>query len=369
MSSRLHAMAVHGQSPWVHGLSRAMLDDGTLADLIEQGVRGAAMEPAELGRAAADGRGYDGRLRALPSGIGDREALFTLLIADAQRACDVLGPYALPGSGGDGWVSAGIDPGNARDTAATIAQAVWLHGQVGRPNFMVQIPATVEGLPAIGECTARGIPVDATLLYSQQRHREAANAYLTGLWRFMETGGSPARVGSVASFPLTWLDAEADRRLGDVAGPEDLRGTMAVANAKLVHRTQEELFSGRRWEELAAAGASPQYCRWTGTSPSDLAADDVRYVLELVGPDSVSTMSPHLLQAFRRSDAPITASLDVDVEQAGAALDRFTHAGVHYADITRELEQWSLAQLAAAFNEAVSVISAVRDGLTPSATN
>lgn len=367
VNSRLQELAARGQSPWVHGLTRAMLDDGTLAALIEAGVRGAAMDPVEVGRAVADDHCYDERLRSFPPEADDREAYFRLLIADARAACDALGPCALLGSGRDGWVSAGIDPDNARDTAAALAQAVWLHGEVGRPNFMVQIPATVEGLPAIEECAARGIPVDATLLYSQQRHGEVANAYLTGLWRFLEAGGAPAGIGSVASFPLTWLDAEADRRLAAVAGPEDLRATMAIANAKLAHRAQEKVFSGGRWEDLVAAGASPQYCRWTATSPRDLAAaDDVRYVEMLIGPDSVCTMSPQLLRAFCDHGEVSRDPLDAEVEEAALTLDRFTRADVHYADVTEELERWSLAQLAAAFHETVSLIGAVRDELNKS---
>ena len=359
----LQELARQGQSPWVYGLSRVMLNDGTLMGLIDQGVRGATLEPAEVGRAIAEDGCYEDQLRRTPVEVDDRQAYFELLAVDAQRACDALIASAFLGSGRDGWVSVSLDPDNARDTAATIAQAAWLHGSVHRHNFMVQVPATVEGLPAIEECTARGIPVDATLLYSQQRHREAANAYLTGLWRYLEAGGSPSGIGSVASFPLAWLDAEADRGLAGSGGPEDLRGTMAVANAKLAHQTQEEVFAGRPWEELAAAGASPQFCRWSATVPSDLADDDVRYVEELIGPDSISTMSVELLQAFRDHGDATRANLDAEVEQASSILDRFTRAGVHYADLTRELEQWSLAQAAATFHETVSLIGSTRDAL------
>lgn len=359
----LQEMLRRGQSPWVHGLSCAMLADGTMSGLIEAGVRGATLVPAEIGRSVADSHCYDEQLRTTPAEVDDRTAYFGLLVADARRACDALVAGARQGPGGDGWVSAGIDPDHAHDTAATIEDVIWLHEAVQRPNFMVQIPATVEGVQAIEECTARGVPVDATLLYSQQRHRETANAYLTGLWRFLEAGGSPARVGSVASFPLAWLDAEADRRLTGVGGAEDLRGTMAVANAKLAHRTQGDVFSGGRWEELAAAGASPQYCRWAATSPSDLAEYEIHYVEQLVGPDSVCTMSPHLVQAFRDGGTAPGAELDVDVEQADLTLDRFARAGVHYADVTRELERWSVVQLAAAFHETVSLIGAARDEL------
>lgn len=359
----LQEMLGRGQSPWIHGLSCAMLNDGTLSDLIEAGVRGATMEPAEMGRRIADDGCYDEQLRRTPREVGDRQAFFEILVADAQRACDALKACALKGSSRDGWVSAGIDPDDAHDTAATIACASWLHEAVQRPNFMVQIPATVEGLQAIEECTARGIPVDATLLFSQQRHRETANAYLTGLWRFLEAGGSPADMGSVASFPLAWLDAEADRRLRDADGAEDLQGTMAVANAKLAHRTQEEIFSGDRWQELAAAGASPQYCRWAATSPSDLVASEIRYVEQLVGPDSVCTMSTHLVQAFRDGATVPGDELDARVAEADLTLDRFTRAGVHYADVTGELERWSVSQFAAAFHETVSLIGAARDAV------
>lgn len=354
----LHELVAQGQSPWVHGLSCAMLDDGTLTRLIEAGVRGAAMEPAETGRAVADGS-CDERLRKPAPGTSAAEAYFELLTADAQRACDAFAsraPDEAPGR--SGWASAGIDPNLAHDTAATIAQATWLHEKVQRPNFLVQVPGTSEGLPAIEECTARGIPIDVTLLYSRQRHRDAAHAYLAGLERFVAAGGSPADVGSVASFPLTWLDAEADRRLTAAEGPEDLRGTLATANAKLAYQTQQRAFAGGRWQKLAAAGATPQFCRWTATTPSDLAESEVRYVRELIGPDSICTMSTHLLQAFCVGAMEMKAGLDVEVEQAGLTVDRFTRAGVDYEDVTGVLEQWSLGQLAAAFHETVSLVGA-----------
>lgn len=369
----LHELVALGQSPWVHGLSCAMLDDGTLTRLIEAGVRGAAMDPAETGRAVADARCYDEQLREMPPDAAPRDAYFELLAADAQRACDAFDSRTAPTSrasrapdeapGRSGWVSAGIDPDHARDTETTIAQAVWLHEKVRRPNFMVQVPGTLEALPAIEECTARGIPVDVTLLYSRQRHREAAQAYLAGLERFVAAGGSPAAVSSVASFPLTWLDAEADRRLTAAQGPEDLRGTLASANAKIAYQTQERVFAGGRWQELAAAGATPQFCRWTATTPSDLAESEVRYVQELIGPDTICTMSSHLLQAFCVGATEMKAGLDVEVEQAALTVDRFTRAGVDYADVTGALEQWSLGQLAAAFHETVSLVGAARDEL------
>lgn len=358
----LHELIALGQSPWVHGLSCAMLDDGTLTRLIEAGVRGAAMDPAEMGRAVADDGCHDERLRKMPPDTAARDAYFELLVVDAQRACDAFAA-GTPGDspGRDGRVSAGIDPDCARDTAATVAQAAWLHRKVRRPTFMVQIPATPEGVPAIEECTARGIPVDVTLLYSRQRHREAAHAYLAGLERFVQAGGSPADVGSVASFPLTWLDAEADRRLTAAEGPEDLRGTLATANAKLAYQTQQRVFAGGRWQELAAAGATPQFCRWTATTPSDLAESEVRYVRELIGPDSICTMSTHLLQAFCVGALDLKPGLDVEIEQAGLTVDRFLRAGVDYADVTGALEQWSLTQLAAAFHETVSLVGAALD--------
>jgi hypothetical protein len=187
----LHELVKRGQSPWIHGLSCLMLDDGSWPSLIEKGIRGATMGPAELGRAVVDGRCYDEQLRRMSADIEDREAYNRLLTADAQRACDALAVCALPGSERDGWVSAAIDPDTAHDAAATVAEAVWLHEVVSRPNFMVQIPATDEGLSAIEECTARGLSVDATLLYSRSRHQQAANAYLDGLTRFVQAGGEP----------------------------------------------------------------------------------------------------------------------------------------------------------------------------------
>lgn len=359
----LHELVRQGQSPWVHGLSCEMLDHGTLAALIEQGVRGATVGPAEVAAAVAEGHCNDEQLRRTPSGADGSDTYFALLAATVRRSCDALVACALLGSGRDGWVTAGVDPRIAHDAARTVEHAAWLHGAVGRPNFMVQVPATAEGIEAVRECTARGIPVDVTLLYSRQRYQDAANAYLAGLRRFAEAGGSPARVGSVASFPLAWLDAEADRRLAVAGGSEELRGTMAIATAKLAYQTQEEVFSGSRWEELAAAGASPQYCRWTATSPSRAADPLACYVEKLIGPDSITTMSATDLQAFCDHGTATSAELDVEAERASSTLDRFARAGVLHTELARDLEQRSLAQLAASFGETVSLIDAAREEL------
>ena len=250
--------------------------------------------------AIAEGDAYDDQIRELSATESEPKEIFLALARDDIRdACDVLRPVWDEGNGKDGWVSLEVDPNLAHDTEGTIAEAARLHALVERPNLLIKIPATPEGLPAIEETIASGIPVNVTLIFSLERHREVAEAYVRGLQRLVEGGGDPSRIASVASFFVSRVDTEADRRLDEVGGHDELKGTLAIANAKLAYVTYQEVFSGAEWEKLAAAGATPQRCLWASTSTKNPEYRDVIYVEELIGPDTVNTMPRETVEAFQ----------------------------------------------------------------------
>ncbi|MGH3065570.1 MAG: transaldolase, partial [Gaiellaceae bacterium] len=284
-ASRLHELSTHGVSVWIDSLSREMLETGELARLIEEdAVVGVTSNPTIFEKALSTGDWYDEQLRAELERTGDtREAFFALAVEDVSRACDLLRPVWMRTDGVDGFVSLEVDPDLAYDRDATFEQARRLTELVDRQNLFVKIPATVPGLGAIEDSIAAGRSINVTLIFSLQRHAAVAEAYVRGLERLVVAGGDPTHVASVASFFVSRVDTEADRRLEE-AGREDLQGRLAVDNAKLAYQHYLETFSGPRWEALAARGARPQRCLWASTSTKNPAYRDVLYVEELIGP-------------------------------------------------------------------------------------
>ena len=238
----------------------------------------------------------------------------------------------------DGFVSIEVDPTLAYDSAATTAAAVRLHALIDKPNLYVKIPATKQGLPAIEEMIANGKSINVTLIFSLQRYGEVAEAYLRGLERLVRAGGDPSQVFSVASFFVSRVDTEADRRLQQLGGRDDLKGTLAVANARLAYRRYRQIFAGERWQALEAKGASTQRCLWASTSTKNPAYSDVKYVEELIGPDTVNTMPEKTLRAFQ-DHGRVRSTLEENSDEARRVLDRFEKAGVDYADVTDTLER------------------------------
>jgi transaldolase len=233
---------------------------------------------------------------------------------------------------------------------------------VDRPNLFVKIPGTLEGLEAIEETIAGGIPVNVTLLFSLERHRAAAEAYLNGLRRLHDAGGDLRAVASVASFFVSRVDTEADRRLEELGGHDDLKGTLAIANAKLAYQTYKELFSGEEWEELERAGASPQRCLWASTSTKNPAYRDVLYVEELIGPDTVNTMPRETVEAFQ-DHGRVRPTLEGGLDEAKSTLERFASAGVDYDDVVRVLEREGVEKFAGSFSALLECVAAKRDQL------
>lgn len=362
MSNSLKALSEHGQSPWIDYLSRPFVRDGDLAGLIDDGIVGVTSNPTIFQGAIASGDAYDEQLREVLSSETDPKEVFLALASeDIRAACDLLAPtFERNEKTRDGWVSLEVDPNLAHDTARTVAEARRLHELIGRRNLFVKIPGTEAGLDAIEETIAAGIPVNVTLLFSLQRHRAAAEAYLRGLRRLRESGGDLRQVASVASFFVSRVDTEADRRLEELGGHDELRGTLAIANAKLAYQSYLEIFRGPDWEELKSAGASAQRCLWASTSTKNPDYRDVLYVEELVGPDTVNTMPRETIEAVM-DHARIERTLDRDVDDARRTLDRFEQAGIDYDDVVEVLEREGVQKFADSFKELFAGIEDKRE--------
>jgi transaldolase len=359
----LQELADHGQSVWIDYLSRPFVQDGDLAGLVDQGIVGVTSNPTIFQGAIAEGDAYDDQIREIVSG-GESEPkeIFIQLAADDIRdALDILRPVYDEGNGKDGYVSFEVDPNLAHDTQGTCEEAKRLHGLVDKPNLFIKIPATKEGLPAIEETIAAGIPVNVTLIFSLARHREVAEAYTRGLQRLADEGGDLSKVASVASFFVSRVDTEADKRLDDAGKPE-LKGKLAIANAKLAYQTYKEVFSGEQWEALEAKGASKQRCLWASTSTKNEDYRDVIYVEELVGADTVNTMPRATVEAVL-DHGEIRASLEEDVEGARKLLDDLKQAGIDYDDVVETLEKEGVQKFADSFKELFGHIESKRDQL------
>jgi transaldolase len=345
----------------VDNLSRDLVHSGALARaMADDAVVGVTSNPTIFQKALAQGDAYDTQMRELLSGDDDDvEVFFQLAGADVAAACDVLRPVYENTAGLDGYVSLEVDPRLALDTDATVAQAIRLHEMVDRPNLMVKIPATREGLPAIEEMIARGRSINVTLIFSLERYRAVAEAYVRGLERLVEGGGDPRPVASVASFFVSRVDTETDRRIKELGGHDHLKGRLAVANAKLAYQDYLGIFSGERWDALRARGATPQRCLWASTSTKDPSYRDVLYVEELIGPHTVNTMPPETIVAFQ--DHGISeARLTQDIDDSQALLNDLAAAGIDYADVTETLEREGVEKFEDSFRDLLAGIQAKR---------
>ena len=360
----LQELADHGQSVWIDYLSRPFVQDGDLAGLVEQGVEGVTSNPTIFQGAIAEGDAYDQQIREIVEGgeSEPKEIFIALAGADIRDACDVLRSVYDGGDGKDGYVSFEVDPNLAHETQATIEEAKRLHALIDKPNLFIKIPATKEGLPAIEETIAAGIPVNVTLIFSLERHKAVAEAYVRGLQRLADSGGDLSKVASVASFFVSRVDTEADKRLDELGGHDELKGKLAIANAALAYQTYKEVFSGEAWEALAAKGASKQRCLWASTSTKNPDYRDVIYVEELVGPDTVNTMPRATVEAVI-DHGEIRDSLEEDVEGSRKVLADLEAAGIDYDDVVDTLEKEGVEKFAASFKELFADIESKRDQL------
>jgi transaldolase len=335
--NRLEHLHQAGVSIWLDTLSRELLDSGAFARLVaHDGVTGATSNPTIFAKAITGSDGYDDQLHALVgAGLLDaRELFFMLALEDVRRAADLLRPAYDASGGHDGFVSFECTPDVADDTAATVEQAVGLWNRLARENVMIKVPATEAGLPAIEELTARGVNVNVTLLFSVERYEQVIDAYLAGLERRVDAGEPIEAITSVASFFVSRVDAKVDALL---AGDSDLRGRVAIANARLAYGRYRARFSDRRWLALREAGGRPQRPLWASTAPKDPTYSDVLYVEQLIAPDVVNTMPEATLRAFAdHGDA--TRPFDPSSASPEETLRRAADAGIDLASVTTELE-------------------------------
>src|SRR5215207_6661636 len=328
----------------------------------EDAVVGVTSNPTIFQKALAEGDAYDDQLRECLDELDDpREIFFRLALEDIRDACDVLRPVWDEGKGQDGYVSMEVDPDLAYDTEATFEQARWIAKEVDRPNLFVKIPATTAGLPAIEDCIAKGTPINITLIFSLDRYKAVVEAYLRGLERLVASGGDPTHVASVASFFVSRVDTEADKRLEQV-GRKGLEGKLAIANAKLAYDHYLQTFKGERWEFLAGKGATKQRCLWASTSTKNPEYRDVMYVEELIGPETVNTMPLETIGAFQ-GHGVVAETLEQGVDEARKLLEELAQAGVDYDDVVETLEREGVQKFSDSFAELLEGISAKRGEL------
>ena len=363
--SRLHGLAELGQSVWIDSLSRSWLKNGDLARWMdEDALTGVTSNPTIFQKAMSEGDWYDDQLREVLADEDDlKETFLQLAITDVEEACDLFRSVWDGGDGKDGYVSMEVDPNFAYDTSATIEEAARFHDWVDRPNLYVKIPATAPGLPAIEEMIARGRSINVTLIFSLERHREVAQAYIRGLERLAEAGGDLSTVGSVASYFVSRVDTEADRRL-DEAGHPELKGKLAVANAKLAYQNYKEIFSGDPWEALVEKGATPQWCLWASTSTKNPEYRDVLYVEDLIGAGTVNTMPRETIEAFQ-DHGEVALTLEDGIDEARQVFEQVAAAGVDYDDVTDTLEREGVQKFVDSLTQLLDGIAAKRGQLAP----
>jgi transaldolase len=325
-------------------------------------LTGVTSNPTIFQKALSEGDWYDDQLREVLTEEDDlKEVFLQLAIADIEEACDLFRSVWDGGAGKDGYVSMEVDPNFAYDTSATIEEAARFHDWVERPNLHVKIPATAPGLPAIEEMIARGRNINVTLIFSLERHKEVAEAYIRGLERLAETGGDLSTVGSVASYFVSRVDTEADRRLDEV-GHSELKGKLAVANAKLAYQNYKEIFSGDRWDALAEKGATPQWCLWASTSTKNPDYRDVLYVEDLIGAGTVNTMPRETIEAFQ-DHGEVALTIEDGIDEARQVFEQVAEAGVDYDDVTDTLEREGVQKFIDSLTELLDGIAAKRGQL------
>ena len=339
----------HEQAVWLDFVARGFIAKGELKALVERdGLRGVTSNPAIFEKAIGHSAEYDAGLRAVLE-TGDSRVIDLyegLAIEDIQHAADVLRPVYESSDGADGYVSLEVSPYLALDTEETLVEARRLHKAVGRDNLMVKVPATPEGIPAIRQLTAEGISINVTLLFSQDAYEAVAHAFIDGLTEFGESGGDVSKIASVASFFISRIDALVDKQLderiaaasdaGEKAGLESLKGKVAIANAKLAYQRYKRIFSGPKWEALDAKRAKAQRLLWASTGVKSKAYSDVLYVEELIGPNTVNTMPPATMDAFR-DHGTARASLEENVGEAEAVMARLAKAGIDIDAVATQL--------------------------------
>lgn len=354
-----------GQSPWLDDLHREWLTSGHLQDRVDQGVRGVTSNPTILAKAIEATDVYDEQFRALTGSMSVDDAYWEMVIDDIEHALDVLRPVHESSEGTDGFVSLEVAPSLANDTDGSIAAVRSLHERIDRSNLLVKVPGTLAGLPAIRALFSEGRSINVTLIFSIERYDQVMEAYLAGLEAYAERSSDLSNVHSVASFFVSRVDTEVDRRLETLAGGGDgvgdpeilgLRGKAAVAQAQLAYEHYSKTFQGPRWKALEAKGARVQRPLWASTSTKNPAYSDLLYVDSLIGPDTVNTMPEPTLDALL-DHGTIARTVDTDVAGAHQVLDDLARVGIDMDDVTAVLEEQGVSAFAKSFDELLQILN------------
>ena len=362
-----------GQSVWLDYIRRDLFD-GELERLIEEDcLAGMTSNPTIFDKAISDTELYDDVIRELSSDMEPANLFERIAVLDIQIACDLFRPLFDATDGGDGFVSIEVNPHLARDTEGTIEEVRRLWRSVGRPNVMVKIPGTAEGLPAIRQCLAEGVNINITLLFSIDRYREVMEMWFQAMEECVEKGEPVGSIASVASFFVSRVDSKVDERLEKLAAEargdekarlEALRGKIAIDNARLAYAAFEEAFRGKRFDLLAARGARVQRPLWASTSTKNPAYPDVYYVDNLVAPQTVNTLPPETIEAFRDHGDP-TIRIHDDLDQARKRLIALADVGIDIADVTRELEKEGVEKFADSYDQLLESLADKRRQVQP----
>ena len=354
--TRLHDLhAQQGQSPWLDNLRRGWIASGELQSWIDRGVRGLTSNPTIFAKAMSETDDYDAELSELVAGGASiNDAYWRLVLADIRQALALLRPMHDASGGDDGFVSVEVSPALADDAAATVASARQLHDELAAPNLFVKVPATVAGVEALRTVFAEGRSINVTLIFGIERYRSVMEAYLSGLEAF---DGDLSTVHSVASFFVSRVDVEVDRRLEEIGTDQALalRGRAAIAQARLAYQAYQETFTGSRWEALAARGARPQKPLWASTSTKNPDYPDTLYVDQLIGPGTVNTLPDATLAAFE-DHGTVARTIDTDVDGAHRLMAELSALGIDLEEVAAKLEEEGVASFSKSFDEVLTTL-------------
>lgn len=354
-----------GQSPWLDNLQRSYLTSGKLQELLDRGVRGLTSNPTIFQKAIQGSTDYDDQFKSLiASGVTVIDAYWEMVLNDIHGALDIFEPLYKSSNGTDGFVSVEVDPSLARDTEGTLNSALALDKRISRPNVMIKIPATREGLPAIQQMIADGCNVNVTLIFSLDRYQEVMNAYIDGLFQRLSADQPVSGIASVASFFISRVDNEVDARLRDLGTPEALAlcGTTAINQARLAYEIFQKTFSGPRWEKLASMGAEVQRPLWASTSTKDPSYPDTLYVDELIGPLSVNTLPDITLEAFAHH-GNASRSIDKNLQKSHKQWEILSSLGISMAEVADKLENEGVTAFVNSFNDLIAALNTKQQAL------
>jgi transaldolase len=358
-----------GQSPWIDNLNRPAIKGGGLQKLVEEGIRGVTSNPTIFQKAMTGSDAYDDQFKEVISRDSVEAAFWDMAIDDVRNACAILRPVHDASGGRDGFVSLEVAPSLASRTDETIEAARNLHERIALPNLMVKIPATAEGVPAIEKMISEGRNINVTLIFSLPRYQEVMEAYLSGLEALAAAGGDLSSVHSVASFFVSRVDTEVDRRLEKAGADPSLSGRAALAQAKLAYELFQQTFSGPRWEALAGQGANPQRPLWASTSTKNPAYPDLLYVDNLIGPHTVNTMPDATVEAFL-DHGKVARTVDQGLDEAHRLLEHeLPDAGIDMDDVSRVLEQEGVSSFMKSWDELIQALSDKANALAGGAGN